>query len=620
MSTLPPRNRVIYQSEALFVSPDATGYHLYYHPPVPADDPGDNSHFSKLFTGWGPSGGHTPLHMNNYGGFSGEFKNCLISGQGTVDGTDGMIVFDACAGTGWLNPDYKTAESTATKYFDIRNQGIACSGNTAGGLNPILAAAGFTGDFSWVTGSQGGHTNALRLVSGALGPSGIGLNLIANTQRAVGNDGHNTTQSGACDPLKTVVEQIKRVQNANYSFTINRQDVNQFGELGRIDTVVLEAPTVSMDFSYYLTDGENERLLGFNTDGIYQSMSGHMTRSQNEFGNNFFILTIPEGRDAVKGDVLTPENQKTVISLGNGYVTDYSLEASVGSFPTASVTVEGLNIKSDIGSDWKSIPAIDSKDGTQLCSNCFYLPDADSGEGTSVLKPGDITIDLAGAGLLSKQISGRTLGYGAEDRGSAHIQSFTLSTPMGRTALQRLGNTYAFAKEIDFPVTCTLSVNALVSDLKEGNLITLLCGKTYDMQIRMQNPACVLCDPNDADNGILIDFKRATLDSESFSSAIGDNKSVDMTFSTQIGGPEEAGVGVFFKGLENTMGTDSKYKTPPNWSNQKYYKYGAQGTAGYATVPAAGSLANRPYTTGFYSQQDRIGITGFNWAPRRTLG
>ena len=93
-----------------------------------------------------------------------------------------------------------------------------------------------------------------------------------------------------------------------------------------------------------------------------------------------------------------------------------------------------------------------------------------------------------------------------------------------------------------------------------------------------------------------------------------------MTFSTQIGGPEEAGVGVFFKGLENTTGADLKHKTPPNWSNQKYYKYGGEGTAGYATVPAAGSLANRPYTTGFYSQQDRIGITGFNWTPRRTLG
>ena len=53
-------------------------------------------------------------------------------------------------------------------------------------------------------------------------------------------------------------EQLNRVQSANYSFTINRQDVNQFGDLARIDSLVLEPPTVSLDFSYYLADGFNE--------------------------------------------------------------------------------------------------------------------------------------------------------------------------------------------------------------------------------------------------------------------------------------------------------------------------------------------------------------------------
>jgi hypothetical protein len=611
MSTLPPRNRVIYQSEALFVAPDATGYHLYYHPPTPADDPGGNTNFSALFTGLDIAGGAT--NPRNW-------TDCLVSGFGTAPGhTSGIsIVFDACAGTGWFSAGGNAtgnvfdgqafnSESAISGSIDLVNQGFACTGDvTIGGvkMNPILAAAGFTGDFSPTK-----------------GPVGSGLGLIANNNKAIGLNTHGNTQSGSWDPMRTAVEQLKRVQNANYSFTVNRQDVNQFGELGRIDSVVLEAPTVSLDFSYYLTDGENERLLGFITDGVYQHLSGHMTRGQNEFGNNYFILTVPEGRDAIKGDTLTSENQKSVISLGNGYVTDYSMEASVGSFPTASVTVEGLNIKSDIGTDWKEIPAIDSKDGTQLCSNCFYLPDADTGEGTSVLKPGDITIDLAGASLISKQISGRSLGYGPEDKGSAHIQSFTLSTPMGRTSLQRLGNTYSYAKEIDFPITASLSINALVSDLQEGNLVNLICGKTYDMQIKMQNPACVVCDPNGAPDGILIDFKKAVLDSESFSSAIGDNKSVDLSFSTQIGGPEEAGVGVFIKGHENVTGADLRFKQPPNFSDQKYYKYGSKGTAGFDVVQNTGHGAgpSMNYATGFFAQQNRIGITGYSMKSRRTF-
>ena len=53
--------------------------------------------------------------------------------------------------------------------------------------------------------------------------------------------------------------QLARVQSANYNFNIARQDVNQFGQLARIDALVLKSPTVALDFSYYPPDGFNER-------------------------------------------------------------------------------------------------------------------------------------------------------------------------------------------------------------------------------------------------------------------------------------------------------------------------------------------------------------------------
>lgn len=528
MSTLPPRNRVIYQSEALFISPDATGKHIYYMPPKSV------SSITGATT-------RNPDYNNQ----------CMVSGSGAGGA---LIEFDTCMGTGGIGGQ-----------VDFKYRGFACTGKGNGGTAVTSAVP-----------------HAVLLDAGMLsGVSGSALAKLANVNQADGGE------------WGTAVEQLKRVQNANYSFTINRQDINQFGHLGRLDAVVLEAPTVSLDFSYYLTDGENERLLGFVTNGQFQNLSGHMTREQNNYGNNYMILTVPEGRDALKGDIQVPENQKTVISLGNGYVTDYSVEASVGAFPTASVTVEGMNIKSDIGTDFTTIPAIDPQDGSQICEKCFSLPPVDSGYGVSVLKPGDITIDLSDAGLISKQISGRTLGYGAEDAGSAHIQSFTLSTPMGRTALQRLGNTYSFAKEVDFPVTATLSVNALVADLKSGNLVDLVCGGTYEMQVRIQNPQCVTCDPNSAADGMVIDFKRAVLDSESFSSAIGDNKTVDLTFSTQIGGPEEVGVGVFVSGYENDTGADGLFKSSPDWKTGYYRRYGKIGSTG-------GSSARGSWSTELY--------------------
>jgi len=520
MSKLPARNRVIYQSEALFISPDTTGHHIYYMPPESVT---------------------TAATIND----------CMVTGSGVNGSTFG---FNACVGSGttggnvWADFKYKTYDCTGTL------KGFNLSGHTdhEAVRHPVLADLGM---LSGVTG------NGLKYMK---------------------HDGDVNVEGS----WGTTVEQLKRVQSANYSFTINRQDVNQFGHLARIDSVVLEAPTVSLDFSYYLTDGENERLMGMVTDGSFQSLSGMMTRSQNEFGNNFFILTVPEGRDALKGDQMVTEAEKTSISLGNGYVTDYSIEGSVGSFPTASVTVEGMNLKSDVGTDYKNIPAIDPTDGTLICDRCFTLPPTESGQGQSVLKPGDITIDLQDSALISRQLSGNSVGYNnPDDFGSAHIQSFSLSTPLGRSALQRLGSTYAYAKETDFPVTCSLSVNALVADLKDGNLVDLICGGTYDLKVRIQNPSCVVCDPNSKPDAIVIDFKKAVLDSESFSSSIGDNKTVDLTFSTQIGGPEESAVGVFFSGYENQSGADGKNKSFPTVEDTgdglKYFRYGHLGTSGY---------------------------------------
>ena len=60
------------------------------------------------------------------------------------------------------------------------------------------------------------------------------------------------------------IKQLSRVQSANYSFSIARQDVNQFGNLAAIDQIITESPTVSFDTSYYLANLTNENRLGFN--------------------------------------------------------------------------------------------------------------------------------------------------------------------------------------------------------------------------------------------------------------------------------------------------------------------------------------------------------------------
>ena len=48
---------------------------------------------------------------------------------------------------------------------------------------------------------------------------------------------------------------------------------------------------------------------------------------------------------------------------------------------------------------------------------------------------------------------------------------------------------------------------------------------------------------------MVFEMKGATLDSQSMSASIGDNKTVDLTFSAQVGGPQDTDKGLFISGL-----------------------------------------------------------------------
>ena len=177
---------------------------------------------------------------------------------------------------------------------------------------------------------------------------------------------------------RSLIEPINRVQTINFDFNINRQDINEFGRLARIDSIVMESPTVNVSFDYYLTDGQNERKMGFNVptsngDGGFRpssadywtgdlALSGYSALSgliDDTIGNNYFILVGKEGKD-LEGEAITSyvsdSTNFDVISIGNGFISDYSVSASVGAVPTASVTVEAFNIKTDNNASGISIP------------------------------------------------------------------------------------------------------------------------------------------------------------------------------------------------------------------------------------------------------------------------
>ena len=325
---------------------------------------------------------------------------------------------------------------------------------------------------------------------------------------------------------------LQRVQNVNYSFDISRTDVNQFGQLANIDRVVLESPTVSMDFSYYFADFANEKKLGFtimDSSTLKSSISGMLDRTTDE--RNYYIRVTAAGQDSV-GDTTTGTGTNDVVSIGNAFLASYSADGSVGDFPTCSITVEALNIAFDKGMTGNNIPQINPINGVKNTTQEYALDTATANvqNAYSVVRPGDITMTLDNGGL-GALIS------------DAKIQSYSLSFDLAREPLQQLGSKFAFAREMTFPVTVSLSVDALLGDLETGNLSDVISGdaaNTFDAEIILKSGATAHCK---------YILKQARLDGHSYSTSIGDNKTVTLNMSSQIGSSQQTSVGLFMSGV-----------------------------------------------------------------------
>jgi len=331
-------------------------------------------------------------------------------------------------------------------------------------------------------------------------------------------------------------KQLSRVQSFDEDFTRNLTDVNQFGNLAAIDRIEVENPDVTASFSYYLTNGQNERDLGLNVhrsgtneSALRSCISGLLSKATDE--KNYYLMIVEEGQDAAGYNGANTG----VIGVGNGFLTSYTVNAAVGDIPTADVEIEGLNVRVYTSSTGV-IPAVNPADGANFTNKFFRLGPATSITGVAIptaLQPGDITFSLA---------SDQVIGFDGAD---LKVQDFSLSFDLARTPIQKLGNRFAFTREIDFPVTATLEVNAEVGDITTGNLSDLLCGETNkNFTIAMKRPGCDANRPT----ALAYFFKGAKLVSQSFSSSIGDNATMTASYEVQLGGVQDTVNGVFISG------------------------------------------------------------------------
>ena len=137
---------------------------------------------------------------------------------------------------------------------------------------------------------------------------------------------------------------------------------------------------------------------------------------------------------------------------------------------------------------------------------------------------------------------------------NAHIQSYTIGFDLSRTPIQKLGSRFAFARPVDFPISATMRFDAILADLTTGSIANIIdCDVEYNASILLKH-AADCADPTSKASVMNYEMKGIKLDSESYSSSIGDNKTVTYDFSCQVGGPDQTDVGVFMSGFYTGVG------------------------------------------------------------------
>lgn len=330
--------------------------------------------------------------------------------------------------------------------------------------------------------------------------------------------------SGAIKQL----HRLRSIGGPEWNYT--RENINIIGKLAAPFRDSLESPTVNLSFSYYLTDLENEANLGFVTNGLSSCLGNILEKTQDE--KNYFILMVGEGQDAIgKGGA-----DGQVLGIGNGVISSYSIEGSVGDYATVNVGVEGLNLRGYLDGVSEDIPAINPLTGLQITGLTYTLPTGTIGGANKpfVIRPGDISVDLSSANPLFVNITGLC------------VQSFNISFDLAREAIQCLGSRFDKAKELTFPIDVNFSVEVLGNDIKQASLNDFICNTgLYSASVTLRQPTCT----GSGSVGAKFTLLGMSLDSESFNLDVNDNQTVSINWNGQISASGDLLNGLLMSGI-----------------------------------------------------------------------
>lgn len=331
------------------------------------------------------------------------------------------------------------------------------------------------------------------------------------------------------------IKELYGIQDFNVTYSNNVEAVQAFGQLAPISRESIDPPTAEFNFSYLLSNFDNEGHVGLVVDGSSGAFSKILNGQEDE--KNYFMMVASEGSDAIGAN---PANTPA-IGWGNGALGTYGFSATVGDYPKVSLNFLALNAKSYGDSTAELTPNIDLETGLENTTQTFTLPIA-SGNGRfgrdPVLKPGDISVNLANATGLFYNVN------------QACITSVSIDIDLGREPQECLGRKYARARDITYPIDVNFSFEFQAPDLITGSMMNFFCQTgAYSGIVSARRPACV---GSTGAGAISYDLRGLRWISQDESVGLGnDGTTVTVNMVGSIGGPNDTVNNLFLSGIFN---------------------------------------------------------------------
>jgi hypothetical protein len=287
---------------------------------------------------------------------------------------------------------------------------------------------------------------------------------------------------------------VSAVQGSAFGVQINRTPSKQLGSSYYAVNSPLRQPDVNLSFSYYQSYPYfNEgfvNLANLNDTGVTGgSPSSGFTSTVSvlsgyeDASRNFYILTkTGDAIDAFTGFVETDSPDFSgyqCASVGNCYLTNYSLSYAVGGLPIVEVQFLGSNMQyTNVSGTTVDSPAINLASGNanQVGELCFSgLKEFE--QNPTIMNPADTGSLVT---LQNLQVGGQVLS------GEHLLQSVDLSLDIPRTASYGLGSDYVYDRKMLRPVLGSVSFSSQVSNWEAGVLSGILgseSGYNFDLTL-----------------------------------------------------------------------------------------------------------------------------------------